>query len=159
VGRTTTPRTGRRIASSRHTANLAIQILTEIDPRFREPTRAEKSNLLVAFAKKNKVLYGNAFDLVRCPTKLKLTDTSDVERHLDDIKIYAVKSTRLDTIGPQFRNYFFSLSTAELLTAQSLKRQYRFAFVNTVTRNHIELSLHQVFSKARIVYPEWAIRF
>lgn len=138
---------------------MAVQILIRANLGFQEPTREQRLNLSVAFAKKGMILHRDAFDLVRSSSRLSLSTHESIERSLGGIKVYEVKSTRLGNLGPNLRNYFFSLSTAELLSAQSLKRQYRFAFVNIATRWHKEITLRQVLSKARIVYPEWAIRF
>lgn len=149
----------KRQLSGRHTAKLAIQILKASDLHFQEPSRKERVNLSVAFAKKGMVLDTDAFDLVRCDEPVNLSDSGEVERRLNQISIYEVKSTRLVTIGEDLRNYFFSLSTAELLAAQNLKSHYQFAFVNIATRKHQVLTLSQLLSKARLVYPEWAIRF
>lgn len=57
------------------------------------------------------------------------------------------------------KGYFFNITAAELLTAQSLGDQYRFLFVNTLTGEHTEMSLNDVFGRARAMYPAWHIRF
>lgn len=62
-------------------------------------------------------------------------------------------------IGPDFRGYFFALTTAELLVSQSLGKQFGFAFVNTVTGDHMELTLQQLFARSRGIYPTWSIKF
>ena len=43
--------------------------------------------------------------------------------------------------------------------AQSLGEQYRFAFVNTITKAHVELTLNELFARARKIYPKWAVTF
>lgn len=53
----------------------------------------------------------------------------------------------------------FILPTAELLVAQNLGARFRFAFVNTLTRAHIELTLPEIFARARGIYPTWSIQF
>jgi hypothetical protein len=62
-------------------------------------------------------------------------------------------------MADDWRGYFFSLSTAELLIAQSLQEKYRFVMVNTKTTAHIELTLTEVFARARAIYPSWSVRF
>jgi hypothetical protein len=52
-----------------------------------------------------------------------------------------------------------ALTAAEVLVAQSLKEQFRFLFVNTVTGSFLELRLNEVFAKARGIYPTWSISF
>ena len=58
-----------------------------------------------------------------------------------------------------FGGYFFDLTTAELLVAQSLGDRYRFAFVNTISKTWIDMSLNDIFARARKIYPKWAIMF
>lgn len=123
------------------------------------PTAAEKKNLLVAFAKKNKVIYGKAFDIVKVTGGVDLSSPKDVEDGLGKIVLYEIKSTSKDNVAADFAKYFFALSTAELLVAQNLKTQYKFAFVNTRTNRHLELTLAEIFAKAKGIYPVWSIMF
>jgi hypothetical protein len=58
-----------------------------------------------------------------------------------------------------FSSYFFALTAAELLVAQSLKTQFKFVFVNTGSREHLEMDLNQIFARARGIYPTWSIHF
>jgi hypothetical protein len=51
------------------------------------------------------------------------------------------------------------LTTAELLVAQSLGDRYRFAFVNTISHEWIDMALSDIISKTRKIYPKWAISF
>ena len=62
-------------------------------------------------------------------------------------------------MASDFSKYFFDLTTAELLVAQSLKKYFKFIFVNTVTEQYVEYSLSEIFAKAKGIYPKWAIRF
>jgi hypothetical protein len=73
--------------------------------------------------------------------------------------IYGVKSTNRANVGSDFGGYFFSLSTAEFLVAQNLGAQFRLAFVNVTTGEHIERSLTEVFDHAKGIYPTWSIKF
>ena len=50
-------------------------------------------------------------------------------------------------------------TASEVLVAQSLKAQFRFIFVNTVSGVHLELQLNEIFAKARGIYPTWSISF
>ena len=72
--------------------------------------------------------------------------------------MWEIKSTKKE-VGEDFSGYFFSLSTAELLVAQSLGEQYRFLFINTTTGTMLDLSLQEVYSKARAIYPTWSVQF
>ena len=141
------------------TAKRAIAILEATDPSFVAPTASQRNALLVAFARRRKVIYGAAFDIVRLTRKVDLDDPADLASNLDAIVLYEIKSTNRASIGEDLKGYFFALSTAELLVAQSLGEQYRFAFVNTVTGKYRDMKLREIFAQARGIYPTWSIRF
>lgn len=101
-------------ASRQGTAGRAAQQLVEKKRGFRIPTAAEKRNLLVAFAKRNLVVYGKAFDAVRLSKHVDLTDLAAVRTHLDAITVYEIKSTNRK-LPPSFKGYFFALTGAEML--------------------------------------------
>lgn len=111
------------------TAKKAVKILIDKYRGFKEPTKKERENISMAFAKKNKVLYGRAFDIVKVKGKdINLEKFEDVVSNLDRITIYEVKSTSRDNIDKKFKNYFFALTTAELLIAQKPKRSFQIYF-------------------------------
>ncbi len=139
------------------TARLAAQILVEKDPQFVIPTSTQKKNLVVAYVKRDMIVYGKAFDIVKLLKPIDLNQLADVEEKLDDIVIYEIKSTNKVGIGPDFKKYFFGLTAAEVLVAQSLKKRFRFALVNTLTKAHIELDLAEMFGRAKGIYPTWSI--
>jgi len=147
--------------SRQGTAKKAIKLLTELNQGYKEPNKTERINLLIAFAKRNKVVYGKAFDIVKIMSteKIDLENLSEVEKNLEKIIIYEVKSTRKKEIKTQFEKYFFGLTTAELLVAQNLKSHFRFIFVNIYSKETMELTLKQVFEKAKGIYPVWSIQF
>jgi len=122
------------------------------------PTARERQNLLVAFAKRNKVVYGKAFDIVRVTEKVDLSDLVEVEKHLSAITIFEIKSTK-KKLRADFSGYFFSLTAAEMLVAQSLRSHFKFVFVNTSTGEHLELALSDIFARARAIYPGWSVSF
>jgi len=148
-------------SSRQGTAMKAIKILTELNQGYIKPNAKVRLNLLIAFAKKNKVVYGKAFDVIRVKdsSKVNLEDLQDVENNLANIIIYEVKSTNKKAVKPDFERYFFGLSTAELLVAQNLRNHFKFVFVNIITNEVLELSLKQVFEKAKGIYPVWSIQF
>ncbi len=145
--------------SGQQTAKAAATLLLELDAGFRLPTPKEREAILVAFVLEGFVVYGKAFDIVKLARTIKLDDVADVRRHIDALTLYEIKSTNKEGVTPEFERYFFSLSTAELLVAQNLGPRYRFAFVNVRTRTHIELTLREVFAKAKGIYPTWSIQF
>lgn len=125
---------------------------------FIVPSGRQKQNLLVAFAKKGKVVYGRAFDIVRISDSVNLDDLAEVERNLDKVTIFEIKSTR-KKLRPDFSCYFFALTAAEVLVAQSLKGQFKFVLVNTTTGEHLEMDLKDIFARAKGIYPTWSISF
>jgi hypothetical protein len=148
-----------RTSNEKQTAKLAIQILKDLKVGFQMPSRQERDALLVGFAMCRKVLYGAAFDVIRLSQKVELTDPLAIASNIAAITAYEIKSTNKIRTKTDFGGYFFDLTTAELLVAQSLGNQYRFAFVNTLTRDWIEMTLNEVFGRARKIYPKWAISF
>lgn len=145
--------------SSQQTAKRAAELLAQKDPLIRIPTKKEKTNLLIAFAQKNRVIYGNAFDAVRLSKDINLSDIESVINNIQHITLLEVKSTNRENIDGSFSGYFFGLTTAELLVAQNLGDRYRFIFVNTVTGQTLELKLNEIFAKAKGIYPQWSISF
>ncbi|MCB1734677.1 MAG: hypothetical protein H6981_05195 [Gammaproteobacteria bacterium] len=145
--------------SNHQTAKIAEQILIDLNQGFVIPTAKARKNLAMCFAATDKVIYGKAFDVVKRPEDLNLDDFSAVEKRLKEITLFEVKSTNRPSVPDDFSGYFFSLSTAELLVAQSLRDQYKFALVNTLTRKHVEMRLQELFAKAKRIYPTWSIRF
>lgn len=144
--------------SGQKTANAAAAILVAKKSGFIIPTAKQRQNLLVAFAKRGKVVYGRAFDVVKLSGPVDLNDLAEVEKHLVQITVFEIKSTR-KKLRPDFSGYFFGLSAAEVLVAQSLKKQFGFVLVNTGTREHIEMSLSEIFARAKGIYPTWSICF
>ena len=145
--------------SGQQTAKRAAAVLLDLDVGFKVPTSREREAILVAFVLEGFVVYGKAFDVVKLARPITLDDPDDVRRNIDFITLYEIKSTNKDSVTPNFERYFFSLSTAELLVAQNLGPRYRFAFVNIKSRTHIELTLREVFARARGIYPTWSIQF
>ena len=145
-------------AGNKITASAARKLLCTRDPWFRALNSRQKSNLVVALAKRGVVVYGQAFDLVHCDPAAKFDDEVEITRFLPSLRLYEVKSSSR-TLKPGFAGYFFSFSTAELLVAQSLGDNFRFAFVNIHSGEVLDLSLREVFAKARAIYPSWSIKF
>jgi hypothetical protein len=102
---------------------------------------------------------GTAIPPLKLINPVNLDSVPEIEQHLDDIILYEVKSTNRKNIGPDFSGYFFALTTAELLVAQNLKKRYKFVLVNVITESFVELTLTEVFAKAKGIYPTWSIRF
>lgn len=144
--------------SGQSTAKKAADLLVAKDIGFFIPTAQQKQNLLVAFAKKGKVVYGRAFDIVKVSGSVDLDCLADVEKNLAKVTIFEIKSTK-KRLPSDFSKFFFALTAGEVLVAQSLKGYFKFVFVNTVTGEHLELDLVEVFARAKGVYPTWSISF
>jgi hypothetical protein len=125
---------------------------------FVVPTARQKKNLVVAFAKRDRIVYGKAFDVVRLSGQADLNDLEEVERHLRQVTLYEIKSTAKNC-ADDFRGHFFSITAAEILVSQSLRDQFKFVFVNIHTSHHLELTLAEMFGRARGIYPGWSISF
>ena len=147
--------------SNQATANRAKAILCNASAAYRDPTAVERSSIAAAFAAKNFVVYGRAFDLVELEDQgLTLSDPGALAKAIDEhaLALVEVKSTSANR-DEHFRGHFFSMSTAELLVAQSLGPLFKFAFVNTTTGHYRLVTLQDVFRRARAIYPTWSIRF
>jgi hypothetical protein len=145
-------------ASRNQTAKKAAQILLRSNSGYVVPTAKQKRLLLVEFARRNFVVYGKAFDVVRFAGTVNLDDAAEIERNLDKIVLCEIKSSGRK-LPEDFKGYFFALTTAELLVAQNLKKRFKFILVNTDTGAHIELTLQELFGRARGIYPTWSIMF
>lgn len=144
--------------SGSSTARRAAAMLAARNEGFFVPTAQQRQNLLVAFAKRGKVVYGKAFDIVRLSAEVDLDNLTDVEAHLEKIVVFEIKSTRKD-LPADFSGYFFGLSAAEVLVAQSLREHFKFIFVNVTTGSHIVMGLGDIFARAKGIYPTWSIMF
>ena len=144
--------------SGQKTAKAAAAILVAKKAGFIIPTGRQRQNLLVAFAKRGKVVYGKAFDVVKLSGSVDLDDLAQVEKHLEQVTVFEIQSSR-KKLRSDFSGYFFALTAAEVLVAQSLKKQFGFVLVNTRTREHLEMSLSEIFARAKGIYPTWSISF
>lgn len=145
--------------NTKETAKKAAEILLSFNQGYVVPTQPHRKNLLVVFAEQGFTLYGKAFDIVRGPNDLDLGSIESIRKNFSKLFIYEIKSTAKASVKPDFGGHFFSISTAELLTAQNLGNRYRFIFVNTLTKGTKECSLQEVYAKARGIYPSWSIQF
>ena len=140
------------------TAKKAVSILCAKGLGFIALKPGQKQKLAIAYAKRNMIVYGKAFDLIRVSADVDLDDLSDIEKKLDHIVVYEVKSTN-KALNSNFDGYFFAFTAAEILVAQSLKSRFKFAFVNTVSGAHMELKLNEIFARAKGIYPTCSVMF
>lgn len=144
--------------SGQSTSKKAAEILVAKQAGFVIPTAGQRQNLLVAFAKAGKAVYGKAFDMVKLDRSINLDNANEVESNLAHLVLLEIKSTK-KALPPDFAGFFFALTGGEVLVAQSLKSQFRFILVNTTTGNYLEMGLTEVFSRAKGIYPTWSISF
>jgi len=53
----------------------------------------EKKNLQIALARNNMVIYGNAYDVVKCKKEVDFFSEKEIHENLDSIIVYEVKSS------------------------------------------------------------------
>lgn len=141
------------------TEQEAKNLLAKKHKGFLIPTSKQKKNLAQAFVLSDYIIYGKAFDAIKSSIIIDLDNVKDIIEKLDDITLYEIKSTNKNELNNNFDKYFFGLTTAELLVAQNLKDKYKFIFVNIITEECLELTLQEVFAKAKNIYPTWSIQF
>lgn len=146
-------------ASRNQTAKAAIELLLRSNAGFVLPTSAQKQLLVIEFAKQNFVVYGKAFDIVKLASPLDLNSAQEIGGNLGEITLCEIKSSNRKKLTNDFKGYFFALTAAELLVAQSLKKRFRFVFVNTASGIFTELTLQELLGRARGIYPTWSIMF
>ena len=147
-----------RSSAAFRTERSGKRLLCEIDPCCRLLTPAERRAVLIAFAMHGKALAGAAYDAVRLQREIDLADPHDIAANIDALTLIELKTTNRETVGADLAGYFFNITSAELLTAQSLKSQYRFIFLNTVRGDWQELGIDEVLARARAIYPAYHIR-
>lgn len=147
-----------RRRSGSGTAKIAAELMSKREG-FLILTKAQKRHVSEAFASVDKPVYGQAYDLVRVTGEpIDFNEVADVKDRLADLTLLEIKSTDKDRTD-DFKGHFFSLSTAELLVAQKLGPQFRFLFVNVSNGHCLELSLTEVYERAKAIYPVWSIMF
>jgi len=141
------------------TSRRAIEILLSDYHGFRCPTRSVRQELLVGFAMRGFALTGAAYDIVQINGDVDLGDRNNISSNLDAITLCEIKSTNRVAMKEDLKGYFFNVTAAELLVAQTLGERFKFAFVNVLTRSLQMLSLPEVMAKSRALYPAFHIRF
>jgi len=145
-------------ASRNKTAKKAARILLESNSGFIVPNASQKLLLLVELAKRNIVIYGKAFDILRVSGSVDLDDPLAIRGNLEKITFCEIKSSSRK-LPEDFKGYFFALTGAELLVAQNLKQRFKFILVNIQSGVYLELSLQELLGRARGIYPTWSIMF
>ena len=126
----------------------AINILLK-KPGYMELTNQQKKNLVVAFARKGKVVHKRAFDLIRISGKVDFSDENDIMKNLKNITFIELKSTA-SSKDSKFSGQFFGLTVNEMSMGQTHKDQYRFIFLDIKNNNILEMGLKGVYSRMKM---------
>ena len=70
------------------TAKEAAEFLLSLKKGFCIPTKTQRRNLLVAYAEIGLVLYGKAFDIVRCDIGVNYDDINEIRKNLNELVLY-----------------------------------------------------------------------
>ena len=117
----------------------------------------ERKNILIAFAKKNKAVHSQAYDLIHTKSEIDFSDIRDIERKIEDITFTEVKGTAEDH-NAKFTNLFFGITVNEMIMAQDHVKQYKFVFVNVKHNYILEMDLPEFFTRIKVQYTRFAYR-
>ena len=126
----------------------AINILLR-NPKFKELTAEEKNTLLVAYARKKKVVHKKAFDLIRISGKIDFSSESSIMKNIKNITFIEVKATK-NAKDAKFSGQFFGLTMREMIMGQTYKNKYQFIFVDVTSENTLEMDLKKLYSRMKI---------
>jgi hypothetical protein len=79
------------------TAAKAARLLVSKNLGYVIPTARQKRNLVIAFAKKDMIVYGKAFDVLHLKASIELDSLIEVESRLDDILELVLNFCRIDS--------------------------------------------------------------
>ena len=106
------------------------------DPRFQAPTTETKKAILKALGLGDTKLYGpQSFDAIMLPQPTELIDESTLPRHLEQIVLVEMKTTKKQIKDAGLAGYFFGATQREYDLAAKLGDKFRFAFVVLNTAN------------------------
>ena len=126
----------------------AINILLR-NPKFKELTAEEKNTLLVAYARKKKVVHKKAFDLIRISGKIDFSSESSIMKNIENITFIEVKATK-NAKDAKFSGQFFGLTMREMIMGQTYKNKYQFIFVDVTSENTLEMDLKKLYSRMKM---------
>lgn len=106
------------------------------DKRFQAPTTETKKAILKALGLGDTKLYGpQSFDAIMLPQPTELIDESTLPRHLEQIVLIEMKTTKKPIKDAGLAGYFFGATQREYDLAAKLGDKFRFAFVILNTAN------------------------
>ena len=106
------------------------------DKRFQAPTTETKKAILMALGLGDTKLYGpQSFDAIMLPQATELIDESTLPRHLEQIVLVEMKTTKKPIKDAGLAGFFFGATQREYDLAAKLGEKFRFAFVVLNTAN------------------------
>jgi hypothetical protein len=100
------------------------------DPRFQAPTTETKKAILKALGLGDTKLYGpQSFDAIMLPEPTELINESTLPRHLEQIVLVEMKTTKKPIKDAGLAGFFFGATQREYDLAAKLGDRFRFAFV------------------------------
>lgn len=100
------------------------------DPRFQAPTTETKKAILAALGLGDTKRYGpQSFDAIMLPQAEETIDVSSLPRHLDQLVLVEMKTTKKAIKDARLAGYFFGATEREYELAARLGDRFRFAFV------------------------------
>lgn len=100
------------------------------DPRFQAPSTETKKALLKALGLGDTKLYGpQSFDAIMLPQATELIDQTTLPRHLEQIVLVEMKTTKKPIKDAALAGFFFGATQREYDLAAKLGDKFRFAFV------------------------------
>ena len=100
------------------------------DPRFQAPTTGIKKAILKYLGLGDAKLYGpQSFDAIMLPQATEPIDETTLPRHLDQIVLVEMKTTKKPIKDAGLAGFFFGATQREYDLAAKLGDKFRFAFV------------------------------
>lgn len=100
------------------------------DLRFQAPTTETKKAILKGLGLGDTKLYGpQSFDAIMLPQPTETIDESTLPRHLDEIVLVEMKTTKKPIKDAGLAGFFFGATKREYDLAAKLGDRFRFAFV------------------------------
>lgn len=100
------------------------------DRRFQAPTTETKKAILKALGLGDTKFYGpQSFDAIMLPQPTELIDETTLPRHLEEIVLIEMKTTKKPIKDAALAGFFFGATQREYDLATKLAEKFRFAFV------------------------------
>lgn len=100
------------------------------DSRFQAPTTETKKAILKSLGLGDTKLYGpQSFDAIMLPQATEAIDETNLPRHLDQIILVEMKTTKKPIKDAGLAGFFFGATQREYDLAAKLGEKFRFAFV------------------------------